>query len=111
MSIDFTPTQLRLNEALTELFTASECWGGYLEMEPTPAEVLYGARGYHQSGQEISVYPILPPLKALLHQYANETPGGIGFLTIFVNLRQGLFTYQPTSVAEAAAAEAAEARD
>lgn len=106
---DFSPTQVRLNESLMELFTTSECWGGYLEMQPAPEETLYRARGYHQSGQEISVYPILPPLKALLHQYAEETPGGVGFLTIFVNLRQSIFTYQPTSVAKEAKAVAAEA--
>jgi hypothetical protein len=105
----FTPTQTRLNAALAELFTASECWGGYLEMQPTAEETLYGARGYHQSSQEVNVYPILPPLKALLHQYAQETPGGIGFLAIFVNLRQGIFTYQPTSVATTARATATEA--
>jgi hypothetical protein len=108
-SPDFTPTQTRLNNALTELFSASECWGGYLQMQPTPEEVRYSARGYHHSGQEINVYPILPPLKGLLAQYATETPGGIGFLTIFVNLRQSLFTYQPTSVADAAQAATAEA--
>lgn len=106
MNPTFTPTQTRLNEALTALFTASECWGGYLEMQPSPGEVLYGARGYHQSGQEITVYPILPPLKALLHLYAEEMPGGIAFLTIFVNLPQSIFTYQSTSVAAAAQAAA-----
>jgi hypothetical protein len=109
MSTAFTPTQTCLNAALTELFTTAGCWGGQLAMQPTPEEVLYSARGQHQSGKEINVYPILPPLKALLNQYAAEAPGGIGFLTIFVNLRQSIFTYQPTSVAEAAATEAAEA--
>ena len=108
----FTPTQIRLNEALTELFAASECWGGHLQVQPTPAEVLYSAQGHHQSGREINVYPITLPLQALLQallrQYADETPGGIGFLTIVVNLRQPIFTYQSTSVAEEAQAEAAE---
>ncbi|MBO2009441.1 hypothetical protein [Hymenobacter negativus] len=109
MSTDFTPNQTDLNEALTELFATAECWGGYLAMQPTPGEVLYNAWGYHQSGKEINVYPILPPLKALLNQYAAETPGGIGFLTIFVNLRQAVFTYQHTSVSKEAGAAAAKA--
>jgi hypothetical protein len=104
----FTPTQARLNEALAHLFSKSECWGGYLHMQPTPSEVLFGARGYHLSGQEINVYPIEPPLQALLRQYADESPGGIGFLIIRVNLPQSLFAYQHTSVAEEAQAVAAE---
>jgi hypothetical protein len=113
MSTHFTPTQLRLNDALTELFTTSECWGGYLGMQPTAEELLYSARGYHQSGQEISVYPFSLPqqalLRTLLAQYAEETPGGIGFLTVLVNLRQSSFTYEPTSVADAAQAASIEA--
>lgn len=113
MNSEFTPTQTRLNEALTQLFTMSECWGGRFEMQPTAGEVRYVARGHHQSGQEITVYPFTLPqqalLEALLAQYAEETPGGIGFLTIFVNLRQSIFTYQPVSVAAEAQAEATEA--
>jgi hypothetical protein len=104
----FTPTQACLNEALAHLFSKSECWGGYLHMQPTPSEVLFGARGYHLSGQEINVYPIEPPLQALLRQYADESPGGIGFLTIQVNLRQSIFRYRHTTVAEEAQTEAAE---
>ena len=113
MKPDFTPTQARLNEALTELFTASECWGGHLQAQPDSGEVRYSAQGHHQSGQEIAVYPFTLPqqtlLQALLAQYAAETSGGIGFLSIFVNLRQSIFTYQPISVAAEARAEAAAA--
>ncbi|MDO7846803.1 hypothetical protein Q5H92_10580 [Hymenobacter sp. M29] len=113
MNPDFTPTQIRLNEALTELFTSSECWGGRLQMQPTPQDLIYDARGHHQSGQEIAVYPFTLPqqalLQALLRQYAAETPGGIGFLAIAVNLRQSNFTYEHTTAIEEAHAEAAEA--
>lgn len=113
MNAAFTPTQVRLNEALTELFTASECWGGRLQMQPSPGEVLYSAQGHHQSGQEIAVYPFTLPqqalLRTLLRQYADETPGGIGFLTIQVNLRQSIFLYHSTTAAEEARAKAAKA--
>lgn len=112
-SPNFTPTQIRLNKALTELFTTSECWGGRFEVQLNAGEPLYSAQGHHHSGQEIAVYPFSLPqqalLQELLHQYAAETPGGIGSLTIFVNLRQSLFTYQPTSVAAETEAKAAEA--
>ncbi|MBF9222078.1 hypothetical protein [Hymenobacter ruricola] len=109
----FTPTQARLNDALTQLFTDSECWGGYFRMEATPGEVRYDARGHHQSGKDIVVYPFTLPqqalLQTLLRQYADETPGGIGFLTIQVDLRRPLFAYHSTTVAEEAQGAAAEA--
>ena len=107
MRHSFTPTQVRINEELAKLFAASECWGGYFRMELTPEAVHYDARGHHQSGKDITVYPIEAPLKALLTQYATEAPGGIGFLTIQVNLRQSIFAYHSTTVAEEAQAAAA----
>jgi hypothetical protein len=97
MNPAFTPAQTRVNDVLTRLLTAAGCRGGRLQFRPIDGAGLVSLSGHHHSGKDIAIFPIELPLKRALGHYAAEVPGGLGFLTIAVDLGPPAFAYHHTS--------------
>jgi len=106
MSPDFTPTQVRLNDLLTQQLKAAGCWGGRLQMRPTGGASLVSLSGHHHSGKDVVVFPIGLPLKRALGQYVEEMSDRIGFLTIDADLPQHTYQYHHISAGAQAQADA-----